>query len=63
MLVLSRKVKQVIKIGADIEIHIMRIGPNTVRVGIEAPQSVNIIRAEIADATDSTADASTGLRS
>lgn len=63
MLVLSRKQNEVIKIGENIEVHIVRIGPNTVRVGIKAPQNIRIVRSEIDDATDSTADASTGLRS
>lgn len=61
MLVLSRKKDQVIKVGDDIEVHIVRIGPNVVRVGIVAPQSVQILRAEL-DATDSTANAGSGLR-
>lgn len=61
MLVLSRKPGQVIKVGDDIEVHIVRIGLNTVRVGIKAPRTVNIVRDELTDATDSTADASTGL--
>ena len=44
MLVLTRKVDGVIKIGDDIEIVIKKIGPRTVRVGIEAPKNVSIER-------------------
>ena len=51
MLVLSRKPGERIRIGDDIEIIIMRIGPNAVRVGVEAPRSVNIARSELIDTT------------
>jgi carbon storage regulator len=48
MLVLSRKVSERILIGDDVVVTIVRIGPNTVRVGIEAPRGVNVVREEIA---------------
>lgn len=47
MLVLSRKPGEKIMVGEDITIVIVRIGPNAVRVGIEAPHGLNIVRAEI----------------
>jgi carbon storage regulator len=49
MLVLSRKAGERILIGEDIVINIVRIGPNTVKIGIEAPKSVNIIREELCE--------------
>ncbi len=49
MLVLSRKPGEVIRVGDDVSITIVRIGPNTVRIGIEAPKSMNIVREEIAE--------------
>ena len=49
MLVLSRKAGERILIGDDIAITIVRIGPNSVRVGIEAPKSMNIVRQELCD--------------
>lgn len=49
MLVLSRKPSEQILIGDDIVLTVVRIGPNTVRLGITAPNSVNIVRAELAD--------------
>lgn len=50
MLVLSRKHREVIKIGDDIEVTIVRIGPDAVRVGITAPKTVNIVRSELVKA-------------
>ena len=47
MLVLSRKEEQTIQIGDDIRITILRIKGNGVRVGIEAPDQVRIIRGEL----------------
>jgi carbon storage regulator len=47
MLVLSRKKNETINIGDDVRITIVRIGPNTVRVGIEAPQETKIVRSEL----------------
>lgn len=49
MLVLSRRQEEVIVIGEDIEIMIVRIGPNSVRVGIKAPRELNIVRKELID--------------
>ncbi len=47
MLVLSRKSGERILIGDDVTITIVRIGPNTVRLGIDAPRSMNIVREEL----------------
>ena len=47
MLVLSRKTNERILIGDDIAITIVRIGPNSVRIGIEAPKGMNILREEL----------------
>lgn len=47
MLVLSRKPSEQIHIGPDITITIVRIGPNTVRLGIDAPRELNIVRDEL----------------
>jgi len=48
MLVLSRKVDQKIIIGDDIQVAILRVEGNRVRIGITAPDDVAIRRAEIA---------------
>ena len=47
MLVLSRKVGDTIKIADNIEVKILEIKGDTVRVGIEAPKSVEIVRGEL----------------
>ncbi|VAX36447.1 Carbon storage regulator [hydrothermal vent metagenome] len=49
MLVLSRKSGERILIGDDVTLTIVRIGPNTVKVGIDAPRSTNIVREEICE--------------
>lgn len=49
MLVLTRKVQQQIKVGDDITITIIRIKGQQVRVGIEAPRDVRVMRAELAE--------------
>lgn len=47
MLVLSRKVDQKIKIGDDIEITIIDVSGDMVKIGIEAPRDVRILRNEV----------------
>ena len=47
MLVLSRKVSQQVLIGTDIRITVVRIDRNQVRLGIEAPAGVTILRSEL----------------
>lgn len=47
MLVLSRKPNESIKIGKDIEIRIIEVKGETIRIGIEAPKSVEILRGEL----------------
>ncbi|MCS7233104.1 MAG: carbon storage regulator CsrA [Synergistetes bacterium] len=50
MLVLSRKVNQSIMIGDDIEIKILEIRGDQVRIGIEAPKRVPVHRKEVYEA-------------
>ena len=44
MLVLSRKPGEAIKIGDDVEIHVLSVRGKVVRIGIEAPDDVPIKR-------------------
>ena len=47
MLVLTRKLNQAIMIGDDIKLVVVAIDRDQVRIGIEAPRSVSVHRAEI----------------
>lgn len=47
MLVLSRKPGQRILIGDDIVVSINRVSGNQVSIGLEAPDNVRILRAEL----------------
>lgn len=47
MLVLSRRPGQVIKIGEDVFIEVLSVSGKYVRIGIKAPASVTIMRAEL----------------
>ena len=52
MLVLSRKIGERILIGEDISVTVVRIAHGTVRIGVEAPQKLQIVREEIKDQQD-----------
>src|SRR4051812_1479498 len=47
MLVLTRKLQQQIMIGEQITVTILRVKGNTVRVGIQAPRDVRVVRGEL----------------
>ncbi len=50
MLVLSRKINQSIMIGDEIEIKVLEIRGDQVRLGIEAPKRIPVHRKEIYEA-------------
>jgi len=52
MLVLTRKLDEAIQIGDDIKITVLRVKGNTVRIGIEAPKHVRVIRDELERESD-----------
>jgi carbon storage regulator len=47
MLVLTRKTNQSIVIGDDVEISVLAVAGDKVRIGIEAPRSVPVYRKEV----------------
>ncbi|MGO9111329.1 MAG: carbon storage regulator [Thermoguttaceae bacterium] len=51
MLVLSRKPGERILIGDKISITVVRIAPGIVRIGVEAPDDLPILREELATAS------------
>jgi carbon storage regulator CsrA len=51
MLVLTRKLQEQIKIGDDVVITILQIRGQAVRVGIQAPRSMRVLRAELPEHT------------
>jgi carbon storage regulator len=57
MLILTRRVGEILKIGDDIEVVIMGIKGNCVRVGIDAPKDVAVHREEIYNKIQAEAEA------
>ena len=58
MLVLSRKVGETIWIGEDVEIIITEVKGDQVKIGIQAPRSIDVIRGELRqDVSDSNTEA------
>jgi len=47
MLVLTRKVEDIVKIGDNITVKVVRVNGNQIRLGIEAPNDILITRGEI----------------
>lgn len=50
MLLLSRKLHEVIEIGPDITVMVTKIDGDRVVLGVDAPRSVPVDRGEVADA-------------
>lgn len=47
---LKRKAGEVVRIGNDIEIHVLAVEGDVIKLGFEAPKSVQIMRSELYDA-------------
>ena len=52
MLVLSRKEQEQLRIGDSVTVTIIRIQRRSVRIGIDAPQKVRVLRAELSSFAD-----------
>lgn len=50
MLILTRKVGESIVIANDIIVKVVEIGKNSIRIGIDAPREISILRQEVFDA-------------
>lgn len=52
MLVLTRKQSESIQIGEDVVIKVIRTGKGSVKIGIEAPRDVRVVRGELSGPRD-----------
>ena len=56
MLVLTRKVEESILIGDDVEIMVLGVSGDKVRIGINAPREIEVFRKEVKDSRSETAE-------
>ncbi len=63
MLVLTRKVGESLLIGEDIEITVTEISGDKVRIGIQAPAQLRILRRELRDTMAANEEARASVRS
>lgn len=67
MLVLTRRIGQAIRIGDDVEVHVIRIEGDRVVLGFDAPREIAISRsellAEVADEVQRAATERAAIRS
>jgi len=47
VLIITRRPGEKVMLGDDIVLHVMEVGGNNVRIGIDAPKSVPVYREEI----------------
>lgn len=60
MLVLSRKKDEVLRIGDEVIVKVLEVRGGVVRLGIEAPDHINIVRSELLPGEDSKRDYGAG---
>lgn len=51
MLVLTRKVEESLILGGEIRVTVLGVSGDKVRIGVDAPQTVKILRGETVDQT------------
>lgn len=49
MLIISRKAGESLVINENIEVHILEINDNFVKIGIDAPKTIKILRKELVE--------------
>lgn len=50
MLILTRKIGESIVIGDDIIVKVVETGKNSIRIGIDAPREISVLRQEVFEA-------------
>ncbi len=58
MLILTRKKGETLRIGDEIKIQIIEVQGRQIKIGIEAPQSIVVMREELLSKTHSSKDQS-----
>lgn len=61
MLVLQRKKNQSLVINGNVTVSILEIGSDWIKLAIEAPKDVKILRAELVEAAQANQEAAGGL--
>lgn len=61
MLVLQRKKNQSLVINGNVTVSILEIGSDWIKLAIEAPRDVKILRAELVEAAQANQEAAEGL--
>ncbi len=62
MLVISRQPGDSILIGDDIKVIILEVSGDKIKIGIEAPKSIRIMRSEVLDTEKSNLEADISIR-
>jgi carbon storage regulator len=62
MLILTRKADEHIRIGSDITISVFEIEGNRVKIGVDAPRGVKILRSELEERPDNSTVEDEGLK-
>lgn len=57
MLVMTRKNGETIRVGDEVVITLVRSGPTRVKIGVEAPDGMKILRGELMPFVEPTSDA------
>ena len=47
MLILTRRIGETVNIGEDVEVTVVAVKGNQVRLGIKAPKDINVVREEL----------------
>lgn len=61
MLILTRRAGESIQVGEDIEISVLEIRGNQVRLGINAPRDVLVLRSELVDISNASDPPPSGM--